>query len=412
MDPSERAPTPTRLRRNLLLICAFHAVHMGLFPIAVITLFLRDHVGMGMFDVFVLQAAFGATVALLEFPSGYVADRIGYRRTLIAAAALQLIGWAAYSAAFDFWSALAAEQLLAMSIALISGADTALLYESLLGLRDEGSFGRWFSRYRSFGSAAEGTAALAGSLLYVHWPRVPFALQAGLWLAGMGLALALCEPTRERGPVLETLARVRTLWRYMAFEAPRLRAVVALFVALSLPSYVMVWVLPAYVQANGVSAAWLGPIWAAASYVVALSSLAAPRIGQRLGSHAALGACVALIALGYFGLGLTHASYGFAFYFALCLCRGVQFPLLHHEEQRMIPSSDRAALLSINSLAFRASFVLVGPLIGYALDHAPQNAVLIAAGAAFTLLAALALARFARAPAAADAAAARSPAQT
>jgi MFS family permease len=396
MDPLADDPDLLRLRRNPLLICGFHALHMALFPIAVLTLFLRDPIGLRMFDVFVLQAAFGATIAVLEFPSGYIADRIGYRRTLIAAAALQVLGWTAYAAAFDFWSVLAAEQLLAISIALISGADTALLYESLLALREEGSFGRWYGRYRSLGSAAEGTAALAGSLLFVHWPRLPFMLQAGLWLVALVIALALVEPARARGPAIATLTRVRALLRYAALDEPRLRILVILFVALGLPSYVMVWILPTYVQSGGLSAAWLGPIWAAASYVVALSSLASPIVGQRLGLPAALGICVVLVGVGYGGLGLTHASWGFCFYFALCLCRGVQLPLLHHEEHRLIPSSDRAALLSLNSLAFRATFVLVGPLIGYALDHADQHDVLLYTGALFTLLAAGAWLRFTR----------------
>jgi MFS family permease len=400
MDPPDDESDLRRLRRNPLLVCGLHALHMALFPIAVLTLFLRDQIGLRMFDVFLLQAAFGAMVAVLEFPSGYVADRIGYRRTLITAAVLQVIGWAAYAAATDFWSVLAAEQLLAASVALISGADTALLYESLLAMREEGTFTRWYGRYRSLGGASEGTAALAGSLLFVHWPRLPFVLQACLWVCALGLALALLEPPRERGPEMTTRARVSGLLRY-ALDSPRLRALVILCVALSLPSYVMVWVLPAYVQDSGVSAAWLGPIWAAASYVVALSSLASPYIGERFGLHAALGACVAMVAIGYAGLGLTHASWGFCFYFVLCVNRGVQLPLLHHEEQRMITSSDRAALLSLNSLAFRASFVLIGPLIGYALDHMDQHTVLLWAGVLFALFAAVAWLRLAAAKSAA-----------
>lgn len=399
MDPRDDAPEQRRLRRNPLLLCGFHGLHMALFPIAVLTLFLRDQIGLRMFDVFVLQAAFGATVAVLEFPSGYVADRIGYRRTLIAAAAVQFVGWAAYAAATDFASTLIAEQVIAASLALISGADTALLYETLLALREEGSFTRWYGRCRSVGNASEGTAALIGSALFVHWPRLPFVLQSLLWLLALALALLLVEPARERGPAMTALARVRGLLRFAALDSPRLRALVALFVALSLPTFVMVWILPAYVQEGGVSAAWLGPIWAAANYTIALTSLAAPWVGQRLGLRAAIAACVVLIAVGYGGLGLTHAAWGFCFYFALCVTRGVQLPLLHHEEQRLIPSSDRAALLSLNSLAFRSAFVLVGPLIGHALDLVDHHTVLLCAGAVFTLLAASAWLWFGASPA-------------
>ena len=35
-----------------------------------------------------------------------------------------------------------------------------------------------------------------------------------------------------------------------------------------------------------------------------------------------------------------------AFYFALCLCRGLNGPVLSHEEHRVIPSGDRASFIS------------------------------------------------------------------
>jgi predicted MFS family arabinose efflux permease len=97
--------------------------------------------------------------------------------------------------------------------------------------------------------------------------------------------------------------------------------------------------------------------------------------------------CVLLVALGYLGLGLTHATYGFAFFFLLCAVRGLHVPLLHTEEQRLVPSSDRAALLSLNSFVFRIAFVAIGPVIGYALDHADQHGVILAVGVLLTLAA-------------------------
>jgi hypothetical protein len=136
-----------------------------------------------------------------------------------------------------------------------------------------------------------------------------------------------------------------------------------------------------------VNAAYLGPIWAGASYTVALAAWSAPRFAQRVGLSSALGACVLLVAVGYSGLGLTHAAYGFLFYFVLSVVRGLQLPLLHTEEQRLIPSSDRAALLSFNSLLFRATFMLVGPVVGYALDHQDRHMVLLGVGALLTLCA-------------------------
>jgi MFS family permease len=390
-DAEQSARDQEALRRNPALVCVFHAVHMSLFPIAILTLFLRDDLALDMADVFLLQAIFGGAVAALEFPGGYVADRIGYRRSLLWGSALASGGWVVYALAQDFVAIAAAELWLAAGIALISGADTALMYESLLAIDEEPTYTRWFARYRSLGNVAEGTAALAGSALYAVWPRVPFILQALLWLANLGIAWRLLEPPRTVRLTAPGASHALAILRYAALDAPRLRAVIGLFLALSLPVYCMVWILPTYVRDAGVSAAWMGPIWAAASYVVALGSITAPRITERIGQLPTLVACVALVAVGYGGLGLTHAFWGFLFYGALCLLRGVFAPLLLHEEQRLIPSGDRASLLSLKSLAFRLAFCVIGPPIGYALDLADQHTVLLVLAVPFTAVATAAL---------------------
>ena len=47
-------------------------------------------------DVVAEQLFFGLAMALFEFPSGYLADRLGYRRTLLVASMAMLAGWSVY----------------------------------------------------------------------------------------------------------------------------------------------------------------------------------------------------------------------------------------------------------------------------------------------------------------------------
>jgi nitrate/nitrite transporter NarK len=76
------------LLRNARLSCVSHAFIAALFPIATLSLFLTHDLGLTVADVFLLQATFGFFVALLEVPSGYLADRIGYRITMVIGAVL------------------------------------------------------------------------------------------------------------------------------------------------------------------------------------------------------------------------------------------------------------------------------------------------------------------------------------
>ena len=67
----------------------------------------------------------------MELPTGYVADRIGYRRALTIGASFWVVGWALYLIAQDFAGAAAAEIALGAGMAFVSGSDSALLWVSL-----------------------------------------------------------------------------------------------------------------------------------------------------------------------------------------------------------------------------------------------------------------------------------------
>lgn len=75
---SVREPSSS-LERNPSLLCAYHALEMCLFPMAVITLFWAHQLGLSMTQIMELQAIFGGTVAwrMVE-PSRRSASKSGH----------------------------------------------------------------------------------------------------------------------------------------------------------------------------------------------------------------------------------------------------------------------------------------------------------------------------------------------
>src|SRR5262250_2803717 len=106
--------------KNVRLLVAYTACQFLLFPIPIITLFWKDQIGMSLADIMVLQAIFGLAVVVFEFPSGYLADRFGYRRSLLLGAALAVAGWAIYARASTFAGVALAETILGAGVAFIS----------------------------------------------------------------------------------------------------------------------------------------------------------------------------------------------------------------------------------------------------------------------------------------------------
>jgi MFS family permease len=395
-DCTDAGRRARRLDRNPVLLCVHQALMMALFPMAVLTVFQRDHLGLDMAQIMTVQAAFGLALVVLEFPSGYLADRIGYRATMILASVSAVLGWTVYSFAQGLAGVIGAELMLGASLSLISGTSSAILYESLEERDRSADFARWFGRTRFWAQLSEGSAALVAGLVFAFSVRLPFQLMVLVWLANLGVALALEEPRYAKHRPASAAAHVVRLVRFVAREAPRLRALFFVGVALGLSSFVPVWLVQLYATDAGVPASWLGPIWAVANYVVAIGSALSRRTSVALGAMGLLLACSGLIALGYFGMGLTYAWWGFVFYFAFNLSRGLSAPLIAHAEQAEIPSGDRASLVSLRSLLFRATFVVLGPTVGAAVDVHGQHPVLLVLGGglvALSLLGCLLVAR-------------------
>ena len=232
--------------------------------------------------------------------------------------------------------------------------------------------------------------------MFAYWPRLPFVAQAVVWVLNIYVAWRLVEPERHRPVLGENWKQIKALVGHVVRDSPSLRAIMLLTIVLGMSSFIPVWTIQLYATDAGMDTAWLGVVWALANYSVALSSILATRLSGRLGLNRMMLLCIALIAIGYAGMGLVQSLWGVAFYFVLTTMRGLFSPPLGHEEQRLIPSADRAGFLSLRSLVFRASFLVTGPAVGVAIDANGQRPVLLVVGAVLVVAALTVLANLSR----------------
>jgi MFS family permease len=353
---------------------------------------------MTLTEIMVLQAIFGLTIVVLEFPTGYLADRIGYRRSLLAGAALAALGWIRYATGGTFGAMVTAEITLGIASAFISGADSALLYAALAAGAAAPAYTRWEGRVRAASQASEAASSAVGGYLYALAPRLPFWLQVPTALAMLGAAAA----TRDvPGPApVERLAHLRHAWALVQgalWHDRRVRSAIVLSVVLGLSSFLLVWLIQPYMKALGVPEAWFGPGWAGASLWLAAVSLATHRVVARLGRRGALLACCALVPVGYGLLAAGRTPWAAAFYLVIMTVRGLQGPILAAALQADAPRADRAAVLSLNAALFRLAFVVVGPPVGFLAERAGLPVTFVALGLGLAVASLAALAAFERA---------------
>lgn len=361
--------TMNNLNTNIKKLYAFSFLKMSLFPMAIITLFWKDQIGMSLTQILLLQGIFAAAVVAMEYPSGYISDRIGYRRALNYAAILGVIGWGLYTVASTFTGVLIAEIFLGISMSFVSGTDSALLFESLKGTDQEAHYTSYQGRMSGCGQIGEACGALFAGVLYAWAPLTPFVIQVVVWVLALVLTTGLTEPQRSRHVIASHLAEAWKSTRYALIDNTRLRAIMAMTLVLNLSSFYPVWLIQPYMQDAGVPISWFGPIWAGANLSVAICALISHRFHLKLGDGRMILLFAVAIMIGYLGLGLTEGVWGFLFYYLMTCTRGLRGPMMLNHAQRQIPSENRAGMLSLQSFLFRLTFICTGPLIGVIADH-------------------------------------------
>ncbi|MBM4366542.1 MAG: MFS transporter, partial [Deltaproteobacteria bacterium] len=177
-----------------------------------LVLFWEDN-GLDTFEVFLLQAVFAVAVVVLEVPTGMVADRVGKRTSLLAGQVVVALGSVFYALGTGFWSFLGAEVTLAVGMALLSGADSALLYDCLKQLGRESEFAATEARTHAVRLASFALANVVGGLVIMH------SLRGAMWASAVGPVLAVpivaCfaagRVPERKGSLAEGLAAYRSL---------------------------------------------------------------------------------------------------------------------------------------------------------------------------------------------------------
>ena len=348
----------------------FSFLQMTLFPMAIITLFWKDRIGLSLTQILLLQSILSIVMVVMEYPTGYISDRVGYRVALSIASLLGIIGWGIYSLATSFGHVLVAEILLGISLAFISGSDSALLYETLKAEGAEQFYARHQGRMSGYGQAGEAIGAVFAGMFYASAPLLPFILQVGVWCCAFLLTRTIVEPARNTAVPASHLAEALRTARYAFVENGRLRYTILLNTVLGIASFYPVWLIQPYMQHARVPVSWFGPIWTGANLTVAFFAVISHRMSHYLGTRQMLILFMILVWGGYFGLGSSEGVWGFLFYYLLTSMRGLRGPMLLEHSQKESPSANRAGILSLQSLCFRLLFACTGPLVGLFADSA------------------------------------------
>jgi MFS family permease len=312
-----------------------------------------------------------------------LADRFGRKAILGVGAAINGVGCWVFALSHDFGTFALGEVLFGLGTAFVSGADSALLYDSLAAERREAEFPRATGAAEASWLLATAVGyPLADRLLVIDGdPKLAYWVAGALSLVGAAVATAFVEPPRgERQSAREiTVGALRDV-----ATVPGVLRVIALSVGIFalLRASVVLFFHPV-LEAQGVPPDFYGTILAGMNLVGAVAALHAHRWLER-GERAVAILVPAALLLMFPLLALLRDPLAAGLFAVQGAAFGLYPVLTRHLLNRLVPSARRrATILSFDSLACRVAFSPMSVFAGWALGHTGLGtALLLTAGLA------------------------------
>ncbi len=405
-------PTPRSVQRIYLSLLLGNTLAASLIW-GINTIFLLD-AGLSNLEAFAANAFFTAGMVLFEVPTGIVADTVGRRMsyllgtlTLTASTFLYVLLW---QVGAPFWGWAVVSILLGLGFTFFSGAVEAWLVDALTATGFQGRLETVFGRGQIVTGAAMLTGSVAGGFIAEQTSLgVPFVLRGVVLIVMFAVAFRFMYDigfTPEKGG--RPLAEMRKIasnsieygWRVPAVKWLMVEVLFAGGVGIYAFYALQPYLLELYGDPDAYQVAGLVAAIVAGAQIA--GGIAAPRI--RALFHRRTSALIVTAALSTVSLALIGLVESFWAVLGLVVAWGLLFaatmPIRQAYLNGLIPSRQRATILSFDSMASSAGGVWTQPVLGRAADawgYAPSY--LIGAGISALAIPFLALSRRQNAPA-------------
>lgn len=336
--------------------------------------------GLSLLQIGLLESIFHGTSLLCEIPSGMLADRFSYKTNLylarlasIGSSILILFGQG------NFWIYALAMMVSAWSYNFDSGTSTAFLYDSAVEAEKK-------DRYLQISSFLSGVAEVTRTLgtvvagFFVHGALAwTYLIAIGLSLLSILLIFLMKEPeskSSERNHL--TIKRILEVVKQEWQEKPVLFYWMLTY---QLVGTIMCMFYFYYQQKISDLASWqVSLIMLIGSGFNLLAVYLASQIGKRWNSNQVFPVLVALTGLALFFVGFKTPFAYLSVYLLTNALYAVYQPIYYNDLQTYLPSSVRATMLSINSMMFSLSMIVIFPLTGWLIDTCGFVAVFLVLG--------------------------------
>ncbi|MCA0972325.1 MFS transporter [Halobacillus litoralis] len=320
--------------------------------------------------ILVVLTCFSVGVLVGEIPTGVVADRFGAKRAFLIGSFTAIIAYSLFYVAFDPWVFFLSSFLTGFAATFFSGADEALIYESLKLSEEEHLMDRAMGQIGSATFIVSIIAVLIGAFIAQDLTEPQFRLLITLTLVFMTIQFVLLwfikNPSTQGGYTKPVIQQVTDGIKAIR----RTPQVLWMFINITL---VFIPVGAVFAQFDqkllvdaGLPVFWIGLVYAIASMIGFVASRSIGWMTARFNRVRLLFSTGMIAVIGLTATALFHASLWviLGVVLVLKLVTAIRYPVYSQLSNDIIPSDVRATTISLLSILDSCFDLLVFTSIG------------------------------------------------
>lgn len=342
--------------------------------------------GFNFTNIGIHETIFAIVIVLLELPTGALADLIGRKKSVMISCLLNGLGFVAIGVMKVPIQYYLIALVMGVAFSFISGADVALLYDSVKRLGKTKDYKKIRGKINTFNQIASIIGVFLGPFFFTINPRLGFIITGAVYLAAAAVISTMVEPYKSS----KTL-NIRTHWnqtidslKYTIKHKQVMWLIGFFFLStIGVEFFFDFWQQPLLVAA-GLDVKFFGILFAGMMGVRALISWYTEKIERKLKEKASLTFILASHVILYiiFSIaGLLGLIIGFAIFYAVMAFQEIVWEDYMNSH---IESKNRATVLSVKSLVYNILGAGLYVSVGRLIDMYSINTVLI--GAAIVIM--------------------------
>lgn len=331
-----------------------------------------SYCGMNLGQIGILEGVYHITSMLFEVPSGAVADLLGRKKSMVISRVLVAISCLIMLVSKNFWLFALSFFVQALGNNFNSGSEEALIYDSMKALGKEEHYIGVYGRLNVLIEISQGIATVLGgilaeySFLFCYGASFMIAVCALLPVLFMVEAPIEIHEQKEENVIRIFVDHFKSSASILK-ENRNILKVIIFFQGIFTAQTILFFYSQQYFYDMGYNKIWISMFMLAFGVISCAGALLSEKIVVRFRNHTSLvlGILIA-VAIGSFvfqNVVLSVAALSLAGF-----CNSVLYPIQSSILNQMIPSRQRATLISINSMFFSIGMIILFPIAGFLAD--------------------------------------------